>query len=54
MLLINSQFSTITAIKLCNCFKVTIGLMVKTLSSFLPLQHLSWEGRLYLCSDWMY
>ena len=28
MLLIHPQFSLITAIKLCNCFKFTIGLMV--------------------------
>jgi hypothetical protein len=33
MLLIPPQFSPITD-KLCNCFKVTIGLMVKSLSSF--------------------
>ena len=41
MLLIDPQFSPITAIKLCNCFKVTIGLIVKFLSGFLPLQQLS-------------
>ena len=46
MLLIHPQFFAITAIKLCNCFKVTIGLMVKSLSGFLPLWQLSWEGRL--------
>ena len=27
-----------SAIKLCNCFKVTIGLMVKSLSGFPPLR----------------
>jgi hypothetical protein len=37
------QFSPITAIKLRNCFKVTIGLMVKSLIDFL-----------YLCSDWVH
>ena len=41
MLLIHPQFSPITAIKLCNRFKVTIGLMVKFLSGFLPLRQLS-------------
>ena len=41
MLLIHPQFSPITAIKLCNCFKVTIGIMVKSLSGFLPLRQLS-------------
>jgi hypothetical protein len=30
----------ITAVKLCNCFKVTIGLMMKYLSGFLPLWQL--------------
>ena len=53
MLLIHPQFSPITA----HCtlsFKVTIGLMVKSLSSLLPLRQLSWEGRMYLCSDWVY
>jgi hypothetical protein len=54
MLLIHPQFSPITATKLCNCFKITTGLMVKSLSGFLPLRQLSWEGRLYLCSDWVY
>ena len=39
MLLIHPQL--ITAIKLCNGFKVTIGLMVKSLSGILPLQQLS-------------
>ena len=29
MLLIHPQFYPITAVKLCNCFKVTIDLMVK-------------------------
>jgi hypothetical protein len=48
MLLINNQFSPITAIKLCNCFKVTIDLMVKSL----PLRQLSSEGRMYRCSTW--
>ena len=38
MLLIHPQFSSITAIKLGNCFKVPIGLMVKSLGGFLPLQ----------------
>ena len=28
--------------------------MVMSLSSFLPFQQLSEEGRLYLCSDWVY
>jgi hypothetical protein len=41
VLLIHPQCSPITAIKLSNCFKVTIVLMVKSLSSFLPLQQLS-------------
>ena len=54
LLVIHPQFSPITAIKLSNCFKVTIGLMVKSLSGFLPLRQLSQEGRLYLCSDWVY
>jgi hypothetical protein len=52
--LIHPQFSPITGIKLCNCFKVTIGFMVKSLRGFLPLQQLSWEGHLYLFSDWVY
>ena len=39
-MLIHPQFSPITAIKLCNCFKVTIGLMVKSLRSVLPLWQL--------------
>ena len=52
MLLIHPQFSPITAIKLC--FKIPIGLMVNSLSGFLPLRKLSWEGRQYLCSDWVY
>ena len=43
MLLIHPQFSAITAIKLCNCFKVIIGITVKSLSSFLPLWQLSNE-----------
>jgi hypothetical protein len=34
MLLIHPQFSPITAINLCNCFKITIGLMVKSLEWF--------------------
>ena len=41
MLLMHPLFYHITAIKRCNCFKVTIGLMVKSLSGFLPLQQLS-------------
>ena len=41
MLLIHPQFSPVTAIKRCNWFKVTIGLMVKSLSGFLPLRQLS-------------
>ena len=42
MLLIHPQFSPITAIKLCNCFKVTIKvIMVKPLSGSLPLRQLS-------------
>jgi hypothetical protein len=41
MLLIHSQFSPITAIKPGNCFKVTIGFMLKSLSGFLPLRQLS-------------
>ena len=41
MLLNQPQFSPITAIQLCNSFKVTIGLMVKSLSGFLPLRQLS-------------
>jgi hypothetical protein len=53
MLLIHPQFS-ITSIKLCNCFTVTMGLMVKLLSSFCPLRQLSSEGSLYICSDWVY
>ena len=40
MKLIHSHCSPITAIKLCNCFKVTNRLMVKSLSPFLPL---NWE-----------
>ena len=54
MLLIHPQFSPITAIKLCNCFKVTIDLVVKSLSGFLLLWQLSEKGRLYLCSGWVY
>ena len=39
MLLTHPQFSPIiTAIKLGCCVKVTISLMVKSLSGFLPLQ----------------
>ena len=34
MLLIHPQFYAVAAIKLCNCFKVTIGIMVKSLSDF--------------------
>ena len=41
MLLIRPQFSPITAIQLWKCFKVTIGLMVKSLSVFLPLWQVS-------------
>jgi hypothetical protein len=41
MLFIYPQFPPITEIKLCDCFKVTIGLMVKFLSGFLPLRQLS-------------
>ena len=37
-----------------NCFKVNIGLMVKSLSGFLPLRQLSSGGSLYLCSDWVF
>ena len=40
MLLIHPQLSPLTAIKLSNRFKVTIGLMVKSLSGFLPLRQL--------------
>ena len=40
-MLLYPQFSPITAIKLCNCFKVTMGLLVEYLNGFLPLQHLS-------------
>ena len=54
MLLIHPQFSPITAIKLCNCFKVPIGIIVTSLSGFLPLLLLSLEGHLYLCIDWVY
>ena len=54
MLLIHPQFSPITAIQLCNCSKVTIGLIVKYMSGFFPLQQLSYEGLLYLCGDWVY
>ena len=46
MFLIPPQFTRITAIKLCNCFKVTIDIMVKSLCGFLPLCQLSLEGRL--------
>ena len=41
MLLIHPQFSPITAIKLCNSFKVTTGVMIKSLNRFLPLWQLS-------------
>ena len=41
MLLIHPQFYPIAAIKLYNCFEVTIGLMVKSLRGFLPLCQLS-------------
>ena len=41
LLLIHPQFSPITAIKLFNCFKVTLGLLVKSLSGFLPLRQRS-------------
>ena len=47
-MLIHPQFSPITTIKLWNYFKVTIGLMVNSLSSFLPLRQLSSECHLYL------
>ena len=53
-MLIHPQFSSVTAIKICSCFKVTIALMVKSLSGFLPLRQLSLEGSLYLCSDWVH
>ena len=53
MLLIQPQLSPITAIKLCNCFKVTVGLMVKSLSGCFPLRQLCLEGHLYHCSDWV-
>ena len=52
--LIHPPLSLITTIKLCNCFKVSIGLMVKSLPSFLPLWQLSKGGHLYLCCDWVY
>jgi hypothetical protein len=51
-MLIHHQVS-IAAIKNSICFKVTIGLMVKSLRGFLPLWKLSYEGHLYLCSDWV-
>ena len=41
MLLIHPQLSPITAIKLGKSFKITISLMVKSLSGFLPLLQLS-------------
>jgi hypothetical protein len=50
MLLFQSQFCHITAIQLSNCFKVTIGLSEWFPSS--PATEL--EGRLYLCSEWVY
>ena len=49
MLLIHRQLFPITAIKLYNYFKVTIGVMVKSLSGFFPLRQLSQEGHLYRC-----
>ena len=48
MLLIHLQFSPITAIELCSCFKMTNGLMVTSLISFLTVLQLSSEGQLYL------
>ena len=53
MVLIHPQLSPVTAIKLCTCFKVTIALVVKSLSGFFHLCLLSQEGSLYLCSDWV-
>ena len=40
MLLIHPQVSPITAIKLCNYFKVTFGLRVKSLSRSSPATEL--------------
>ena len=51
MLLIHPQFPQPLNF---NCFNVTIGLKLKSLSGFLPLQQLSLEGSLQLCSDWVY
>jgi hypothetical protein len=48
MLLIHPQFYPITAIELCSCFKIPIGLMVTSLSSFVLVLQLNSEGRLYL------
>ena len=48
MLLIHPQFSPITAIKLCNYFKVTIGLRVKSLSVFLPLRQVSKDACIFV------
>ena len=38
MMMTHPQFSPSTAIKLCNGLKVTIDLIVKSLSGFLPLR----------------
>lgn len=46
MLLIRPPFSPITAIELCCCFKITNGLMVTSLISFIPVLQLSSKGSL--------
>ena len=53
MLLILPQFSPVTSIKLCNCFKVNIGLTGEIPERF-PSSPATELGRLYLCSDWVY
>ena len=47
MLLTHLQFPPITAIELCDCFKISNGLMVTSLSSFLPVLQLSSEDGMY-------
>jgi hypothetical protein len=53
MLLIYPQFYPITTVKPWNCFEVTIGLMLKSLGIFLPLQKTELGGCLYLSNDWV-
>jgi hypothetical protein len=50
MLLIHPKYSPITGIKLCSCFKVTIGLMAKSLSGFLPFRQVRKDACIFAVS----